>query len=106
MKPESGEKSVKTTILSLAVTAAFAAPAQAAFLAPGSTGTIAAMGGCFKFAECLISENNISDNNTTVTTTEGTFGTGIAGDGLIAIWNFAVGGDGNSLTITSWSQDS
>lgn len=91
-----------------------AGTAHAAFFAPNSTGTIRATAGCFTFGDCTIgspsgptTNGNIPDNATTITRTSppATFGSGIASDGYVAVWNFTVGSDGNTITITSFSQD-
>ena len=79
--------------------------ANAAFLLPGSTGTIDLTSGCFTFGDCAIDgigPDDITDNALTVSG----FGTGVAGDGLVGSIGFTVGADGNSLTITSFQQDS
>jgi hypothetical protein len=94
---------VKTTILGLAVTAAFIAPAQAAFLAPGSSGSITVTGGCFTFGICAIGGlGNITDvyNNTTAG-----IGSGVTGNGRIGQMNFTVDADGNTIHLTSFEMD-
>jgi hypothetical protein len=79
-----------------------AGTAQAAFFEPNSTGTIELNTGCFTFGQCAIGgTGNITDNAATANGV----GSGIAGDGLVGIFQFTVGGDGNSITITSFSQD-
>jgi hypothetical protein len=108
MNLKSGAINSKTIILSLAVAAAFAAsPAQAAFLSPGSTGTITVTSGCFAYSTgystCVVGGlGNIEDNATTVNG----IGSGIAGDGIIGQMNFTVGLDGNSFSLTSFNMDS
>jgi len=94
---------MKKTILSAAVVAAMGASgAQAAFLQAGSTGTIDFNAGCFTFGNCAIGGlGAIPDNANTVRGN----GSGIAGDGLVGQIGFTVDTDGNTLIITSYSQD-
>jgi hypothetical protein len=95
--------SFKKSSLAIALTLGLGAGAtQAAFFAPGSTGTIELNAGCFTFGQCAIGgTGNIADNGATANGV----GSGIAGDGLVGIFTFTVGGDGNSITITGFSQD-
>ena len=77
--------------------------ANAAFLVPGSTGTIDLTAGCFTFGDCAIGGlGNVTDNAITVRGA----GTGVAGDGLVGSISFTVGANGNDLTINSFQQDS
>ena len=94
---------MKKTLLATGVVLALgSAGANAAFLAPGSTGTIDLTGGCFTFGDCAIGGlGNVTDNAITVRGA----GTGIAGDGLVGSVAFTVGADGNTLTIDSFQQD-
>lgn len=89
----------------IAATLALAATsniAQAAFLAPGTSGRIDFEAGCFSFGECAIGFlGDIPDNGLT----SGGIGGGIAGDGLVGVIEFTMI-DGNNFSITSYSQDS
>jgi hypothetical protein len=104
MKPQGGAINVKTTILGLAVATAFAAdPVQAAFLAPGSSGSIAVTGGCFAWGVCAVGGfGNITDvyNDTTLG-----IGSGVTGNGRIGQMNFTVDADGNTIHLTSFEMD-
>ena len=92
----------KTLVAASVAMALGSGVANAAFLAPGSTGTINLTGGCFTFGDCAIGGlGNVTDNAITVRGA----GTGIAGDGLVGSISFTVGGDGNTLTINSFQQD-
>jgi hypothetical protein len=76
---------------------------QAAFLEPGTNGTITVTAGCFTFGACAVGGlGNIEDNATIVNGV----GSGIAGDGIIGQMNFTVGLDGNSISLTSFNMDS
>ena len=94
---------MKKTLLASSVALLMGAgAANAAFLAPGSTGTINLTAGCFTFGDCVIGGlGDVSDNAITVRGG----GTGIAADGKVGTIGFTVGGDGNTLTITSFQQD-
>ena len=95
----------KTAIILALSAAAFGANvAQAAFLAPGSTGTITVTSGCFTFGVCSVGGlGNITDNSSMATTLG--IGSAIAGDGIIGKMNFTVGANGNSITLTSFNMD-
>ena len=95
---------MKKTLLATGITLALTSgAANAAFLAPGSTGTIDLNAGCFTFGDCVIGGlGDVSDNAITVRGG----GTGIAGDGKVGSLSFTVGADGNTLTINSLQQDS
>jgi hypothetical protein len=61
--------------------------------------------GCFAFGDCTTSSfGQFVDNGETVTNSQGTFGTGIAGDGVMGIIDFTLA-SGN-ITVNSFSQDS
>lgn len=94
---------MKKTLLASSVALLLGAgAANAAFLAPGSTGTIDLTAGCFTFGDCAIGGlGDVSDNAITVRGA----GTGIAADSKVGTIGFTVGGDGNTLTITSFQQD-
>jgi hypothetical protein len=94
---------IKHSALAVAVVGALGmGTAQAAFLAPSSTGTIQLTAGCFTFGQCAIGgTGNIIDNGATANGV----GSGIAGDGFIGVFGIQVGVDGNSFTLTSFSQD-
>ena len=108
---------MKKTLLGLAVAASFglgAGAAQAAFLAPGSNGTITVTAGCFIFGVCDIGTggmggngliDDITDNALTVVGTQSTVGSGVAGNSIVGQMNFTVGANGNSFTLTSYSLD-
>jgi len=65
-------------------------------------------GGCFTFGDCSTGFNdnvdNTSSSQTRITTSQGTFGSGIVGDGLVGVIDFTLS-NGN-ITVTSFSQDS
>jgi hypothetical protein len=94
---------MKKTLIATSVALLMGAgAADAAFLQAGSTGTINFNAGCFTFGDCAIGGlGNITDNAITVSGS----GSGIAGDGLVGVLGFTVGADGNTLAITSFSQD-
>ena len=93
----------KTLVASSIALLLGAGSANAAFLQAGSTGSIYLNSGCFTFGDCAIGGlGNVTDNAITVRGA----GTGIAGDGRVGTINFTVGGDGNTLTINSFQQDS
>lgn len=84
----------------------------AAVLEPGSTGTITVTAGCFTFGTCVVGDplgtvgsggtlGNIEDNGIIVNG----IGSAIAGDGIIGKMNFTVGGDGNTIQLTSYNMD-
>jgi hypothetical protein len=80
-----------------------AGSAQAAFLAPGSSGSITVTGGCFTFGVCAVGGlGNITDvyNNTTLG-----IGSGVTGNGRIGQMNFTVDTDGNTIHLTSFEMD-
>jgi hypothetical protein len=60
--------------------------------------------GCFAFGDCSDGFGAFEDNGETVTSTAGTFGTGIAGDGVMGVIDFNL--TGGVFTVTSFSQDS
>ena len=94
----------KTLVASSIALLLGAGSANAAFLEAGSTGTIYLNSGCFTFGDCAIDgvgPDDVTDNAITVRGA----GTGIAGDGRVGTINFTVGGDGNTLTIDSFQQD-
>lgn len=76
---------------------------EAAFLLPGSTGTITVTSACIYFGDdCSVNGYGyVTDNGITV---EG-IGSAIAGDGMVGRMNFVVGPDGNSFTLTSFNMD-
>jgi adhesin HecA-like repeat protein len=94
---------MKKTLLATSVALLMGAgAADAAFLQAGSTGTIDLTAGCFTFGDCAIGGlGNVTDNAITVRGA----GTGIAGDGKVGSISFTVGGDGNTLIIDSFQQD-
>ena len=94
---------MKKTLLASSVALALGAgAADAAFLQAGSTGTIDLTAGCFTFGDCAIGGlGNVVDNAITVRGA----GTGVAGDGLVGQISFTVAGDGNTLIIDSFQQD-
>ena len=94
---------MKKTLLATSVALLMGAgAADAAFLQAGSTGTINFNAGCFTFGDCAIGGlGAITENAITVNGS----GSGIAGDGLVGVIGFTVGADGNTLAITSYSQD-
>lgn len=94
---------MKKSLLSTGIVLALGAgTANAAFLQPGSSGTIDFTAGCFTFGSCVIGGlGNVTDNAITVRGN----GSGVAGDGLVGQVGFTVGADGNTLTITSYQQD-
>lgn len=97
---------MKKTLLASSVALLLGAgAANAAFLQPGSTGTISLTAGCFTFGNCTIDgvgPDDVVDNAFTVRGA----GIGIAGDSQVGSISFTVGGDGNTLTIDSFQQDS
>ena len=61
--------------------------------------------GCFTFGNCVNqSFGQLVDNGETVTNSQGTFGTGIAGDGVMGIIDFTL--TSGNITVNSFSQDS
>lgn len=94
----------KIAIRGLTVIAAVAAsPAQAAFLAPGSNGSITVTGGCFTiYGVCSVGGlGNIAD----VYNPHYLIGSGVTGNGRIGQMNFTVGADGNTIHLTSFEMD-
>ena len=93
---------MKKTLIATSVALAMGAgAAQAAFLQPGSSGTIEFTAGCFTFGQCAIGgTGNVTDNALTANGN----GSGIAGDGLVGVLQFTTT-NGNDLSITSYSQD-
>jgi len=65
-------------------------------------------GGCFTFGDCSAGFNDNVDNTsnaqTRITTSQGTFGSGIIGDGLVGVIDFTL--TSGNITVTSFSQDS
>jgi hypothetical protein len=105
MKPKKGTINVKTTLLGLAIaTTLGASPVQAAFLAPGSSGSITVTGGCFAFVDvCEIGGiGTIFDDYKNTT---GGVGSGVTGNARIGQMNFTVGPDGNTFQLTSYELD-
>jgi hypothetical protein len=96
---------MKKTAIALALAGSMGVgAAQAAFLAPGSVGTITVTTGCFTFGTCAVDgvgPDDITDNAILV----GGIGSGIAADGVRGIMNFTVGLDGNSISLTSFNMD-
>jgi hypothetical protein len=96
---------MKKTAIALALAGSMGVgAAQAAFLMPGSSGTITVTTGCFTFGVCAVDgvgPDDITDNAILVNG----IGSGIAADGVRGIMNFTVGMDGNSISLTSFNMD-
>jgi len=108
------KKTLLATGMMLALGTTGSANAAFTALADGDY-TVTITGGCFDFGNCVANSTGaLADNNTTeasITTTSaigvlppGTYGSGIAGDGIMGV--IGVTKTGDSLSVNSFSQDS
>jgi hypothetical protein len=105
MKPKRGAINVTTSIFGIAITAASGiGPAQAAFLASGSSGSITVSAGCYG-AGLSCDVGGIGNITDTYNDTTGGVGSGVTGNGRIGLMNFVVDADGNTLLLTSYEMD-
>lgn len=108
---------MKSTAIAAGITLALGvSTAQAAFTALNDgTYQMEITGGCFAFGDCVtlavgaLADNTAGEASVTIATTTGallagTYGSGIAGDGIMGVIDFTL--SGGSMTITSFSQDS
>ncbi len=110
---------LKKAAIASAVSLALGGSAQAAFTPlPASTSfRVTITGGCFDFGDCTVSGNGVFvDNATTETSidvtfssgaiTPGTYGSGIAGDGVMGFIDIVTDPTGTGFSVTSFAQDS
>ncbi|BAN35138.1 hypothetical protein SCD_n01311 [Sulfuricella denitrificans skB26] len=99
---------MKITAMVLALVGSFSlGAAQAAFLQPGSSGTITVTSGCHAFGESCtvngIGSDDFTDNDSMASTNG--IGSAVAGDGRIGWMDFTVGAEGNTIHLTSFHMD-